>query len=233
MQSSTSHSNLYPFGWYVALLLISTQSWAACISGNCVNGQGTVTYGNGDRYVGEWKDGKVHGQGTYTAADDSIDRGRWANGSFLGRQENPPQSQAPERVADNQEPIEASIEMHPIFLAFKKYEEEYWELDKECVQLTPRGTMALINVVNCIWRKDQILMAHYGLDDLIYREAAERYSSIFSLAKPTSIQALGGNSQALIDAFVWNKITTAKDYLRLQEITIKRFLNGKGSINNK
>ena len=30
------------------------------------NGQGTLTYPDGEKYVGEWKDGKENGQGTYT-----------------------------------------------------------------------------------------------------------------------------------------------------------------------
>ena len=30
------------------------------------HGQGTFTWGNGDKYVGEYKDGKKHGQGTFT-----------------------------------------------------------------------------------------------------------------------------------------------------------------------
>ena len=30
------------------------------------NGQGTYTYPNGEKYVGEWKDGEQNGQGTYT-----------------------------------------------------------------------------------------------------------------------------------------------------------------------
>jgi len=75
MQSSTSHSSLRPFGWCVALLLISTQSWGqetGCISGNCVNGQGTYVFTNGMKYVGEWKDGKQHGQVTYTSVDGSV-----------------------------------------------------------------------------------------------------------------------------------------------------------------
>jgi TolB-like protein len=37
-----------------------------CISGNCDNGQGTMTFPGGRQYVGEWKDGKPNGQGTYT-----------------------------------------------------------------------------------------------------------------------------------------------------------------------
>ena len=41
-----------------------------CIKGNCENGQGTYTSSNGNKYVGEWKDQKMHGQGTFT----------WSNG---------------------------------------------------------------------------------------------------------------------------------------------------------
>ena len=33
------------------------------------NGQGTETWSDGSKYVGEWKDGKYHGQGTYTFHD--------------------------------------------------------------------------------------------------------------------------------------------------------------------
>jgi hypothetical protein len=33
------------------------------------NGQGTLIYPIGDKYVGEWKDDKYHGQGTFTWAD--------------------------------------------------------------------------------------------------------------------------------------------------------------------
>ena len=35
------------------------------------NGQGTRTYPNGSKYVGEWKDGERHGQGTYTSGYNS------------------------------------------------------------------------------------------------------------------------------------------------------------------
>ena len=55
-----------------------------CISGNCVNGQGTYTYANGDKYVGERKDNMMHGQGTYTFADGTIEKGLWKNAEFVG-----------------------------------------------------------------------------------------------------------------------------------------------------
>jgi hypothetical protein len=52
------------------------------------HGQGTYTYGKGkwegDKYVGEFKDGKSHGQGTYTSADGTITKGLWKNDKFVG-----------------------------------------------------------------------------------------------------------------------------------------------------
>ena len=57
----------------ILIVVLSTQFSfnlsAECIEGNCVNGQGTYNYANGDQYIGEHKDGKYHGQGTYTFAD--------------------------------------------------------------------------------------------------------------------------------------------------------------------
>ena len=41
--------------------------FAECIEGDCDNGYGTYTYANGDKYVGEFKDGKPQGQGTDTS----------------------------------------------------------------------------------------------------------------------------------------------------------------------
>ena len=44
---------------------------------NCV---GTYTYHNGDQYVGEWKDDKLHGQGTYTYGSGS----EWSGDKYVG-----------------------------------------------------------------------------------------------------------------------------------------------------
>ena len=41
------------------------------------HGQGTYTYANGGKYVGEFKDDNKHGQGTYTYADGAIYVGEW------------------------------------------------------------------------------------------------------------------------------------------------------------
>mgnify|MGYP003687568963 CR=1 FL=1 len=113
---------------------------------------------------------------------------------------------------------------HPTYTAFKSYEKEYWELDMKCARSTPRGNMALINVTHCVWRKDQLLMAKYELDDLIFDLAAERYQRIFQLAKTTSIESLSGNADFLLKQYLRNMLSTMDDYLKLQEIRVKRHL---------
>ena len=49
------------------------------------HGQGTMTYSNGDTYEGEWKDGKHNGQGTYTYSDGSKYEGEWKDGNKYGQ----------------------------------------------------------------------------------------------------------------------------------------------------
>ena len=66
-----------------ALLLFSFNGWTKCIEGNCVNGQGTYTWADGEQYSGEYKDGKRTGQGTYTYSDGTSDRGMWRNGELI------------------------------------------------------------------------------------------------------------------------------------------------------
>jgi hypothetical protein len=68
----------------VLLVLPLVSFGQQCISGNCVNGQGSYTWASGHKYVGEWKDGKKHGQGTYTYADGTIEKGLWENDQYVG-----------------------------------------------------------------------------------------------------------------------------------------------------
>ena len=49
------------------------------------HGQGTYSYANGDKYVGEFKDGKRNGQGTYTYADGDYCTGKFNNEKCLGK----------------------------------------------------------------------------------------------------------------------------------------------------
>ena len=45
-----------------------------------MNGQGTFTWSDGGKYVGEWKDGERNGQGTSTTPDGYKDVGEFKDG---------------------------------------------------------------------------------------------------------------------------------------------------------
>ena len=52
--------------------------------GDFHNCYGTYVWGIGNKYVGDWQDGKIHGQGTYTSANGSKWVGSWENGKLNG-----------------------------------------------------------------------------------------------------------------------------------------------------
>jgi len=66
------------------LLCLPMIGFGQYISGDCKNGYGTYTWTSGDKYVGEFKDGKKHGKGTYTFASGKVKKGLWENGKFIG-----------------------------------------------------------------------------------------------------------------------------------------------------
>ena len=70
-------------GIVVLGLVFCNVSFAGCIEGNCINGQGTYTWTDGAKYVGEFKDGKQHGQGTFTYSDGSVVKGIWENSKLV------------------------------------------------------------------------------------------------------------------------------------------------------
>lgn len=57
---------------------------ATCIEGDCNNGVGVATYGDGDIYKGEWKNNKAEGTGTLTYKSGNVYVGEWKNGMATG-----------------------------------------------------------------------------------------------------------------------------------------------------
>ena len=57
----------------------------ACQGSRWTNCFGSLTYSNGDKYVGEWKDGNRSGQGTYTFANGANYVGEFKDGKFHGQ----------------------------------------------------------------------------------------------------------------------------------------------------
>ena len=74
-------------GFFIILLncfLFISESAIAQCKGNCSDGYGTYVYDNGDRYTGNWSNGKLHGQGTYTFADGEKYVGEFSNSKRHG-----------------------------------------------------------------------------------------------------------------------------------------------------
>jgi hypothetical protein len=66
-------------------LLFGGNVYAKCISGDCINGQGTKTDADGNKYVGEFKDGKRNGQGTFDSQYGEKYVGEWKDGDEHGQ----------------------------------------------------------------------------------------------------------------------------------------------------
>ena len=45
--------------------------------------KGTLYYPNGDKYVGDFVDGKFHGKGTVTLKNGKKIKGKWLNGNLV------------------------------------------------------------------------------------------------------------------------------------------------------
>ncbi|HJP38647.1 MAG TPA: hypothetical protein QF499_05880 [Gammaproteobacteria bacterium] len=70
---------------YALVSCVTSAPTPVCTAGNCVDGQGTYTYANGDKYVGEWRDNLPNGQGTLTYADGSKYVGEWKGSKANGQ----------------------------------------------------------------------------------------------------------------------------------------------------
>ncbi|MEE2746130.1 MAG: hypothetical protein VX617_04520 [Pseudomonadota bacterium] len=93
---------LPPCGTATAKSMLQTQGWDSC-HGNLYfetgrfrgdkyvgefkdgrgHGQGTYIWVYEDKYVGEFRNGIAHGKGTYTSASGKVITGIWENGQFL------------------------------------------------------------------------------------------------------------------------------------------------------
>jgi hypothetical protein len=69
----------------IIAILFSFNGWAECIEGNCVDGQGTYIWEDGEQYSGEWKDDIMHGQGTLNFANGDQYIGEWKDDMMHGQ----------------------------------------------------------------------------------------------------------------------------------------------------
>jgi hypothetical protein len=68
-----------------ALLLVCQACWGNCFFGDCRNGYGAYTFADGAKYVGDFKNNKIHGQGTFTFPDGAKYVGDFKNNEMSGQ----------------------------------------------------------------------------------------------------------------------------------------------------
>ena len=76
------HNN---WGWFVSGDTDKDGKYLGEIENGKPNGQGTLTYSNGNKYVGEWKYWKRNGQGTWTSPDGHEYVGEFKDGERNGQ----------------------------------------------------------------------------------------------------------------------------------------------------
>lgn len=68
----------------VIMLLIGNTATAQCIEGDCTDGTGIMVFNSGNKYKGEFVDGKRQGEGTFVWASGAKYRGQWFNDQMHG-----------------------------------------------------------------------------------------------------------------------------------------------------
>ena len=124
--SSTKGWSLPPCPGSPTSIFSTRVSWTDCF--------GTLTYGHGAKYVGEWKNDKHHGQGTFTYTDGTVKEGIW-EGGFLKYAEKP----SP-RVIAKKSPTPSSIKNEK-------------ELEKPYSITLPTKAMLFYETRNINWQK--------------------------------------------------------------------------------
>lgn len=63
----------------------SKESDFKCLRGNCRNGHGEALFKNGNRYKGQYRQGRKDGQGSFTWRDGRHYTGQWKKGRMHGK----------------------------------------------------------------------------------------------------------------------------------------------------
>ncbi len=100
---------------------------------------------------------------------------------------------------------------------FVSYQKEYDKVFKLCV---PRSKSAalFLDIADCMWRKDKILMKRYRVDEALYKVSYERYRQTFNVAKTATVERRG------VDYFLETMIDIQADTEELQEYTFAEYL---------
>ena len=68
------------FSYLLIVLLAPVYVFSECLSGDCINGHGIISYPDGAKYEGRLENSRYHGKGCLELPDGSTYAGQWRNG---------------------------------------------------------------------------------------------------------------------------------------------------------
>ena len=74
-----------------------------------------------------------------------------------------------------------------------------------------------VDITNCVWRKDQIILKKYKLYDILYDASYDRYSQMFNMAKTATLEINTGGWEYFSEASVGLEVDTEEYQLILMK----------------
>ena len=111
-----------------------------------------------------------------------------------------------------------SLDKNAVLKKFYNYSNEYINLADKCYPVIRKGVTAGIDLQNCIWDKDQILLYKHDLDHILYESSYKRYSRLFNLHKSFAVDRSND-----FDGLAKQEVYFVNDSLDLQEILVLKY----------
>lgn len=102
---------------------------------------------------------------------------------------------------------------------FNSYQLEYRDLFEKCIP-SRKSVRMFVDMANCIWRKEQILLKRYKLESILYDVSYDRYSEMFNMGKTAAAELDSGGWEYFSEA----SVNLEADTEELQIELMKEFL---------
>ena len=111
-----------------------------------------------------------------------------------------------------------AIDKNTLSKKFKNYSNDYQKLNRECAPNIRKGIMAGMDLQNCIWDKDRILLYKYDFNNSLYDSSYQRYGKLFKLFKSFAVE-----ESRDFEGLARQEIYLIEDSLNLQENIILNY----------
>ena len=102
---------------------------------------------------------------------------------------------------------------------FNSYQQEYRGLFEKCMP-SRKSVRMFVDMANCVWRKEQVLLKRYDLEHILYDVSYNRYSQMFNMGKTAAAELDSGGWEYFSEA----SVNLEADVEELQIELMKSFL---------